>query len=96
MHISHRTIVPEHAECRNLYEGGSSRVRINCSKHPRITVVTQENCMACVCGGGGAWCWGGGGGGGGGDKITFTRPQSGFSMGGMLNSAYMHGGTMIC
>ena len=64
MHISHRTITPEHAECPgSLYEGGSSRVRINCSKHPHITVVTQENCMACVCV---CVCVGGGGGGGGG------------------------------
>ena len=79
MHISHRTIAPEHAECPgNLYEGGSSRVRVNCSKHPHITVVTQVNCMACVCVVGG---WGGGGGGGGGhgvggDKISFIRPDT--------------------
>ena len=89
MHISHRTIAPEHAECPgNLYEGGSSRVRINCSKHPHITVGTQVNCMACECvvGGGGGMVLGG-------IKLHLSAQiQSGFSMKGTLNPAYMQGG----
>jgi len=50
MHLRRPTITPEHTECPgNIYEGCSARVRISCSKHPCIAVVTQDHCTVCVC-----------------------------------------------